>query len=72
MIEIPRGTCLFVFPGPFVRKEEAVRGLVTKVEQKYGEISGKGHRSVFMCPLPRGKFLLQGNKLQRYIKINAQ
>ncbi len=36
-----RNTCLFVFPGPFIRKEEAVRGLVTEVEQKYGEITGK-------------------------------
>ncbi len=43
-----RNTCLFVFPGPFVRKEEAVRGLVTEVEQKYGEISGKEKSLRFM------------------------
>ncbi len=43
-----RNTCLFLFPGPYVRKEEAVRGLVTEVEQKYGEISGKEKNLRFM------------------------
>jgi|688.fasta_scaffold1701710_1 hypothetical protein len=53
---------LFLFPGLNVRKEEAVRGLVTEVEQKYGEISGKEKNLrvmtvMYMCPLPRGTFM---------------